>query len=206
MTQARFIAICAPLAQLAQQRKQRQAQDCEVVALDALEQLHAEPFELVGADRLADASPARRRYSSRNASEKSRMVRRAVCDVAPRHRRRARASATAECSSCVRPLSCQQACARSHRHRAGFRQDLVAERQHLVGADDERAVVLSAHVLRLGARRGSAATCSGPASPVFASSRRIAGSSTSAGSTVKATPAAASISRRAALADASTIW
>ena len=40
----------AARSQLGEQRQQRQAEDREIVALDALEQLQAETFELIGAD------------------------------------------------------------------------------------------------------------------------------------------------------------
>ena len=39
----------AQLAQLPKQRKQRQTHDCEVISLDALYQLGARPFNLIGA-------------------------------------------------------------------------------------------------------------------------------------------------------------
>ena len=37
-------------AQECKQRQQRQAENREMIALDALEQMHAQPFELIGAD------------------------------------------------------------------------------------------------------------------------------------------------------------
>ena len=41
--------------------KQRQAEHGEIVALDALEQLRAQALELIGADGVQHASPARAR-------------------------------------------------------------------------------------------------------------------------------------------------
>ena len=38
------------LAQIGEQRQQRQTENGEVVAFDALEQMHADAFELIGAD------------------------------------------------------------------------------------------------------------------------------------------------------------
>ena len=59
----------------AKQRQQRQAEDREIVAVDALEQLDAASFELVGADAAAQlARPRRRGRRSRNASENVRIV------------------------------------------------------------------------------------------------------------------------------------
>ena len=49
------------VAQEGEQRKQRQAEDREIVALDLLEELDAEPLELVGADARQRSAPARAR-------------------------------------------------------------------------------------------------------------------------------------------------
>ena len=69
-------------AQESKQRQQRQAENREMIALDALEQMHAEPFELIGADAgrhgLAGLHPDRLRSRSRL---KRRMVMRATDNI-----------------------------------------------------------------------------------------------------------------------------
>ena len=39
------------LPQDLQKRQERQAEDCEIVAIDSREQLNTDPFELIGTDR-----------------------------------------------------------------------------------------------------------------------------------------------------------
>ena len=90
--------------ELGQQRHERQADDGEVVALDALEQLDAEAFDLVGAD---DAGIARAGLRPGSGREMHRAEgahgEHGLADVGPDGPSRPRASATAETRRCVLP-------------------------------------------------------------------------------------------------------
>ena len=91
-------------AQERQQLQQRQAEYGEVIALDAFEQMHAKPFELIGADAGRNRLPGLIQIGLILATTTSEN------NILP-----SRATATAECSSCVWPASrrnCSAACAR----------------------------------------------------------------------------------------------
>ena len=151
MTQARFIAMMRPRARSSvEQRQQRQPQDREVVALDALEQLHAEALELVGADRLADAvaGAAQVLVEERVGEVAHGEARRR--DVAPCHRAASRpapppSAARASCRVSFKRL------ARAAPASAGFDRISAPSASTWSAPMIERAIVLGAHVLRLGA-------------------------------------------------------
>jgi len=123
----------------------------EVVAIDLVEQLHAEAFELVGADGQADAVAGARKivFEERVGEIAHRQPR--CRNVRPRHLallgegdggvKFVRAPAQA--------AQCRARCVNARR----LAQQFVAERQHLVGADDERAGDLAAHILGLRRRQ-----------------------------------------------------
>ena len=122
MTQARFIAPQlvdhAMLAQRGEQRQQRQAENGEIVAVDLVEELDAEPFDLVG----ADGGQRRLAHGGEIAADE---LRRAACAC--------QASRSRYGAQSVSPLRASAAAVCSCMGLAGQREQLAPRRLHVAG-------------------------------------------------------------------------
>ena len=123
-----------------------------MIALDALEQMHAQPFELIGADAGRDGLAGRIQIGLGSPLRSTA----AWSCGRPKHRKTAilpsRATATAECSSCVLPASSAQLLRRL-RAAGRLAEQTVSERQRLIGADDITAGIFRRYEARLLARQ-----------------------------------------------------
>jgi hypothetical protein len=137
-----------PAPECIEQGQQGQAEDGEVIALDALEQLHAWPSSRKHADAIADLRPVRLEIVGDEASLRSRTLSRA--SPAWRHRRPAAARTTALVNNIVRPRRSADArppLSRPLACRSGALdadQAVAADRHALGGVSTRRAPWLSA--------------------------------------------------------------
>ena len=149
------VADVAVAAQEIEQRQQRQAEYGEVVALDPREELHAEPFEPIGADRAEDVRAGRIEIGVEERVAEIAHVEGGAVDDMPQPLAAAH-DATAESA---RGASAAQGPSWRARLRAvgGLVEPGAVALQHLVGADDERIGVAAgdAQRLRLGERVGA---------------------------------------------------
>src|SRR5689334_16748129 len=152
MTQARFtLSLDYALApKRVEERDKWQPKNDEVVAVDSVEQLNADRLDLIGPDRVqhllaGSGKIAANEFGRELAHSEGRDLGRRPDGLSVRrdgNRRMQRMRLSAQ----VEQLPSRRL------HAVGLRHDLIAEGEHLVGADDVGLGRKIAHRLRLGAR------------------------------------------------------
>src|SRR5215471_12198066 len=153
MTQARFTSTLddALAPERIEERDERKAKDDEIIAVDLLEQLDADRLDLIGPDRaqhlLAGGGEIMADELGRELAHGERRDLRRGPDGLAVRRHRHRSVERVRLTPEVEQLPARRL------HAVWLRQNLIAESEHLVGADDIGLARKIAHGFRLGARQ-----------------------------------------------------